>query len=124
VKDLGSVFWVHFLLGVAFLILSLGIPEIGIPLPKWVIYTGLVVACFLIALAARAARMPASSKPALGGPGGTARVAGDYSRALGGDGGSGAAAEGGRGGDAEVIGNRSFAAGGKGGNATGACAPD
>lgn len=52
-----------------------------------------------------------------GGDGGIAKVSGDHSAAIGGDGGQGGIGPGGRGGDVEVHGNYSYARGGDGGNA-------
>jgi hypothetical protein len=120
-RDLSSKFWVHLLLGIAFLIFGLAIPEIGVPLPSWAIWIAIIVAFILIVMAFFFAYMtPAVSPEARargGGAGGYVHVVGSRNIGQGGEGGRGGAGEGGRGGDAVVEGTDSIAIGGKGGDA-------
>ena len=122
-KDITLGFWVPLALGGASLIFSLSLPALGVSLPSWATYAALVIGASLIVLAGysafRAARMAVSPENALGsgGVGGAARVSGNQSAAIGGEGGRGEDSAGGRGGDADVTGNQSVAVGGKGGDA-------
>ncbi len=122
-KDMTLGFWVPLALGGASLIFSLSLPALGISLPSWAPRAALVIGVILIVLAGgsafRVSRRAVSAENALGsgGAGGAARVSGNQSAALGGEGGHGGDSAGGRGGDAEVTGNQSVAVGGKGGDA-------
>ena len=107
--------WTGLLSGVAFLILGLALPALGVVLPSEAIYSsgalGILILCWVVW---REYQSPKETE-AIGGEGGTARVSGRHSRAEGGAGGDARLGPGGRGGDATVNGDRSSAVGGKGG---------
>jgi len=123
-KDFTLGFSVPLALGVASLIFGLSVPKLGISLPPWVTYAALFLAVCLIVWAGRSAfhaattAVPQENAIGSGGTGGDARVLGNRSGAIGGEGGRGGDSQGGRGGNAEVDGNHSFAVGGKGGDAS------
>lgn len=108
-------FWNNYglpaLLALASVFLGFGLPAFGISLELAV-----GIALVLFAGAAIIAWHRRGTLGA-GGKGGSARVRGDRSKAVGGAGGEGGLSQGGKGGDADVIGDNSSARGGKGGDA-------
>ena len=114
-----SSYWIPLLLAAVFLILSLGLPELGVELPSWTAMAGIVVSLMLIVGAGALAFRPQSSgvERGFGGRGGDASVVGNKSTAEGGAGGESRTGVGGDGGSAKVKGNRSTAIGGRGGAA-------
>ncbi len=107
--------WIPMLMSSGFLILGLGLPAIGVSLPKWAPIVYLPIALLLLTWAIILGFLHKEHPAQRAGRAGHARVRGDNSSARGGDAGEGRFS--GSGGDASVKGNGSSAIGGKGGSA-------
>ena len=110
-----ATYWIPLALSVAFLILGLMLPSYVANLPSWVQQAAIALSVVLIVAALALAYAQKSKDAAQGGRGGSARVSGEDSNAIGGAGGDAGRGAGGDGGNALAKGRRSLARGGSGG---------